>query len=368
MNTLQQLSIAGFKSIREMDDLELKPLNVLIGANGAGKSNLISFFRMLNFAMTGSLGTYLGDAGYANSLLHFGAQRTPQMSATLRFKTPAGVNSYIFRLAHAAGDKLLFTEESVEWHAEGYATPKKILLGMGHLESALNDKQWQDDTTVKIVRRLLGATRVYQFHNTSATAHLRNKSEVDNNRYLFDNGGNLAAMLFYLKNRHRDIYDTIEDTIRQVAPFFDEWVLEPDKLNPRFIGLSWREMGTPTELGAHQLSDGSLRFMALATLLSLPANDLPGIIIIDEPELGLHPTAIQVLAGLLRAASTRAQVIVSTQSVTLVNQISAEDVIVVEREDGQSVFRRLDSPSLQDWLSQYALGELWEKNVLGGRP
>jgi predicted ATPase len=215
---------------------------------------------------------------------------------------------------------------------------------------------------------LLSGARFFQFHDTSATASLRNKCEIDQNRHLFDHGGNLPAVLFYLKERHRTTYDIIVDIVRQVAPFFDEFVLEPDKLNPQFMSLRWREKKTPHELGVHQLSDGSLRFMALATLLNLPAGDIPGILIIDEPELGLHPAAIQVLAGLLQAASTRSQVIVSTQSVTLINQMDAEDVIVVEREGGQSVFRRPEASGLQDWLSDYALGELWEKNVIGGRP
>lgn len=368
MVTLQDLSIAGFKSVRELRNLEFRDLNVLIGANGAGKSNLISFFRLLNFAMTGALSTYVGKAGGASSLLYFGAQRTPQMSATLRFRTDQGVNSYLVRLAHAAGDNLLFTEERVEWQPSGSAQPQSILLGMGHQESALNDKSRQNDPTVRFVRKLLSATRVHQFHDTSPTAHLRNKCEIDRNRYLMEDGGNLAAMLFYLRERQRDAYDMVLDTVRQVAPFLDDLVLEPDRLNPQVIGLRWREKGATQELVAHQLSDGSLRFMALATLLSLPAGELPGILIVDEPELGLHPAAVQVLAGLLRAAAARTQVIVSTQSVTLVNQMEVDDVIVVGREDEQSVFHRLDVAGLQDWLSDYALGELWEKNVLGGRP
>ena len=368
MITLQQLSIAGFKSIRELNGLELKPLSVLVGANGAGKSNLISFFRLLNSAMTGSLRTYVGQAGYASSLLHFGPQRTQQISATLRFRADEGVSSYFLGLGYGAEDSLLFTEESVQWQPDGGSTTEKISLGQGHQESRLLDEKCLRHSTVKFTRALLAATRVYQFHDTSATAQVRSKSEVDNNRFLHNNGGNLPAMLFYLQQRHRETYELIVDTIRQVAPFFDDLVLEPDRLNPRFIGLRWREKGTTAELGAHQLSDGSLRFIALATLLNLPTKDLPGLIIIDEPELGLHPAAIQVLAGLLQAASARAQVIVSTQSVTLVNQLSVENVLVVEREGGQSVFKWLDPASLTDWLSEYALGELWEKNVLGGRP
>jgi len=271
-------------------------------------------------------------------------------------------------LSHAAEDSLIFTEEAVTWHEDGHPRPDRTVLGFGVEKTLLNDPDRRADPKVRVVRALLSGARVYQFHDTSATSPLRNKSEIDQNRYLLDHGGNLPALLYYIRLWRRDTYDLIVDTVRQVAPFFEEFVLEPDKLNPRFISLRWREKGTPHELGVHQLSDGSLRFMALATLLCLPAGDLPGIVIIDEPELGLHPAAIQVLVGLLQGASARAQVIVSTQSVTLINQMDPEDVIVVEREAGQSVFHRPDARGLQDWLSEYALGELWEKNVIGGRP
>jgi predicted ATPase len=318
--------------------------------------------------MTNSLKEYVARAGYANSLLHFGSQQTKQISASLAFRMDGGTNTYELKLSHAAEDSLIYTEEAVVWHKDGYPRPDRTVLGFGVEKTLLNDPQRQTDPKVKVVRGLLAGARVYQFHDTSATAPLRSKCEIDQNRQLFDHGGNLPAVLFYLKERHQTTYDIIVDIVRQVAPFFDEFVLEPDKLNPRFMALRWREKGTPHELGVHQVSDGSLRFMALATLLNLPAGDMPGILIIDEPELGLHPAAIQVLAGLLQAASTRSQVIVSTQSVTLINQMEAEDVIVVERESGQSVFRRPEAGGLQDWLSDYTLGELWEKNVIGGRP
>jgi predicted ATPase len=368
MNMLQRMSLAGFKSIREMRELEFRPLNVLIGANGAGKSNLISFFKLLNFTMTNALKTYVAKAGYANSLLHFGSQHTKQIAASLGFRMDGGTNTYEVKLSHAAEDSLIFTEEAVSWQRDGYARPDRTVLGFGVEKTLLNDSARREDPKVRVVRALLSAARVYQFHDTSATSPLRSKCAIDENRYLMDQGGNLPAVLFYLKLRHPDTYGLIEDIIRQVAPFFDGFVLEPDKLNPRFIAVRWRERGTPHELEVHQLSDGSLRFMALATLLNLPEGDMPGIVIIDEPELGLHPAAIQVLVGLLQAASTRAQVIVSTQSVTLINQMDAADVIVVEREGGQSVFHRPDATGLEDWLSDYALGELWEKNVIGGRP
>lgn len=368
MNQLHRMSLSGFKSIREMRDLEFKSLNVLIGANGSGKSNLISFFKLLNFGMTNSLREYVARAGYASSLLHLGPQQTKQIAATLEFRMERGTNTYELKLSHAAEDSLIYTEEAVTWHEDGHQRPQKTILGFGVEKTLLNHPHRQKIATVRVVRGLLSGTRVYQFHDTSANSPLRGKWKVDDNRYLFDHGGNLAPVLFYLRERHPDTYEMVLSMLRLAVPFFEDFALQPDRLNPSVIDLRWREKGTAYELGPHQLSDGTLRFMALVTLLNLPADELPGILIIDEPELGLHPAAIGLLADLLRVASNSAQVIVSTQSVTLLDQMNCEDVIVAERAGGQSVFRRLDESALRDWLTDYSLGDLWQKNVLGGRP
>lgn len=368
MNLLQRISLSGFKSIRELKDLELRPLNVLIGANGAGKSNMVSFFKLLNFAMTNSLKEYVARAGYANSLLHHGSQQTRQIAASLAFRMEGGTNIYELKLSQAAEDSLIFTEEAVTWHRDGYEKSVRTVLGFGVEKTLLNDRSRQNDPKVKVVRTLLAGARVYQFHDTSTGAPLRSKWRIEDNRYLFDHGGNLAPVLYYLWEQKRSTYDLIVSTIQQGVPFFGDFALQPDRLNPSVIDLRWREKGAAYEFGPHQLSDGMLRFMALVTLLSLPPEDRPGIIIIDEPELGLHPSALGIIADLLAVASASAQIIVSTQSVTLVNQMSPDDIIVVERADGQSVFRRLEHGGLQDWLSEYSMGELWEKNVLGGRP
>lgn len=367
MDTLESISLSGFKSIRDLKDLRFKPLNVLIGANGVGKSNLISFFRMLNFAMTGALREYVARSGYADAILYFGAGQTQQLSGTLDFRTTQGLNCYGFRLAHAAGDTLIYTDEHVEFHRPGKATPRHVSLGVGHQESALSARTALDTTAV-LVRNLLRSTKVYQFHDTSPESKLRGKWRIDDNRLLFDHGGNLASILYWLQQTKPDLYDLIVATISQGAPFFGGFVLEPDRLNPNVIDLRWKERGSRHEFGPHQISDGTLRFMALVTLLCLPQESLPKILLIDEPELGLHPAAINILADLMRTASASSQLLVSTQSVTLVNQFEVDNILVAEREDDQSTYRWLDANRLTSWLEDYALGELWEKNLLGGRP
>ncbi|MBM4049829.1 MAG: DUF2813 domain-containing protein [Planctomycetes bacterium] len=367
MDRLQRIEIEGFKSIRMMD-LELRPLNVLIGANGAGKSNLVSYFRMLNYMSTGALQEFVGRAGGADSLLHFGAKRTPQMSATLNFETDTGTSTYHHRLVHAALDSLIFAEERTVFLRPGARSPQETILGSGHKESLLPSRAQQDDRTSRVFHHLLRGCQVFQFHDTSETAYIRGKRNIDDNRFLYDNAGNLAAVLYRLQQTKPEYYRRIVAAIQQIAPFFRDFDLAPDALNPKLILLNWRARDPEFLFGPHQLSDGTLRTMALFTLLLQPEEDLPRVILLDEPELGLHPSAIQLLGSLLRSVATHHQVIVATQSVAFVDQFDPGDVVVVELRENSSEFQRQDSEKLKDWLEQYSLGELWQKNVIGGRP
>ncbi|AQS59183.1 AAA family ATPase [Desulforamulus ferrireducens] len=377
---LYNIKLDGFKSIKSMN-MNLKPLNVLIGANGAGKSNFISFFKMLNYAMSGYLQGYIGESGGADSLLHYGSRYTPKLTATLHFDTKSGENIYYLCLTSAAQDTLIFTDEAISFTKKGTVKAPLVSLGAGHKESELinliEGKSRAKTTkinikTAKVIKAIMERWRVYHFHDTSAQAKIKKIGYIHDNYYLRSDAGNLAAFLYMLKETKVDYYKRIVSTIRLMAPFFDDFVLQPSRYNENNILLNWREKDSPPEsiFGPHQLSDGTLRMMALVTLLLQP--DLPELIIVDEPELGLHPYAINVLASLLKTVSAKTQIIVSTQSVSLVDQLDPEDFIVVDREitaEGyKSVFRRLSRDDLQEWLDEYTLGQLWEKNVLGGRP
>jgi predicted ATPase len=216
-----------------------------------------------------------------------------------------------------------------------------------------------------VYQDLLG-WKIYHFHDTSDGARVKQRGDIEDNRLLQPDAGNLAAFLYWMQQKKHEHFNRIEHTIRQVAPFFGGFRLGPSQQRPDQIRLEWKEQGQEGTLGPNALSDGTLRFMCLVALLLQP--DLPQVILLDEPELGLHPAAITLLAEMLSAAAERTQVIVATQSVPLVNQLAAEDLVVVERREGLSVFNRLVSKDLEPWLNDYALGELWEKNILGGRP
>ncbi|WP_374578228.1 AAA family ATPase [Phenylobacterium sp.] len=367
---LTRAEIRGFRSV-EAQDIEFSNLDVLIGPNGAGKSSVIGFLQMLGYMLSSESGldSFVGGAGGASQLLHDGPKRTPQIEAQITVSTRQGLNDYRFRLGYAANDTLIFLEEKCRFSSAARKNPneKWIDLGVGHRSPQLLKASNGEDVgkTKRTILRLMQGLRVYQFHDTSRDSRLKQKSPVDDVRYLRSDAGNLGSFLRHMRNYSRDHYDRIVDTLRLVAPFFDDFVLEPT--NGRVL-LQWRERGTEFEFGPDQISDGTLRLMALLTLLLQPPDTLPPMIIIDEPELGLHPAAVRLVAGILKATSLTHQCLVATQSPLLLNEFDPEAVLVVERKGRATDIRRLHPEMLTQWLDEYQLSDLWDMNVLGGRP
>ncbi len=370
MAILRRVILKGFKSIKDMD-LELRPLNVLIGANGAGKSNLVSFFKMLNEMMAGRLQQFIAGAGRAQSVLFYGPKQTPQMEATLEFEDEHGVASYYQRMFHTAGDTLAFSDEWVELTSHK-GQGRSIRLGTGHLETQIGAGKYAVDATARALAEFVAGCRVYHFHDTSPTSRVRQYGYIGDKRQLLTDGGNLAAFLLRIRDENNgSVYERIVSTIRLIAPFFDDFDLRPSgqsDADRKDLCLNWGDKSSDQIFGPHQLSDGTLRAMCLIALLMQPDDELPSLIIVDEPELGLHPYALSVVASLFKKASHHTQVLVSTQSTTFLDHFDAEDVIVVNREGKESQFVRPDAGSLRSWLDEYSLGEVWEKNVIGGGP
>lgn len=365
---LRRIALNGFKSIKSMD-LDLGAMNILIGANGAGKSNLISFFKLLNEMMGGRLQQYIAISGRAQSLLHFGPKVTPQIEAQLEFEVGNGIDTYLMRLFYAAGDTLIFAEESLKFLRKGYQKSKKVEWGAGHQETNIQKQAEKGDKEAKVLRHLLNHCRVYHFHDTSSSARIQQYSYVDDNRWLMPDAGNLAAFLLRLREENGgSAYKRIVSTIRLIAPFFHDFELEPTGPGKREVILNWRHKESDQLFGPHQFSDGTLRVICLITLLLQPEDQLPGLIIVDEPELGLHPYALNIIAGLFGKASHHTQVLISTQSSVFLDNFEPEDVIVVNRVGRESEFKRLGAKELDTWLEEYSLGEIWEKNVIGGGP
>ncbi len=369
MQMLRRVVLGGFKSIRSMD-LELRPLNVLIGANGAGKSNFVSFFGMINAVIGEKLQLYVAKSGRAPCLLHYGPKVTNQVEARLEFEDREGSTTFDLRLAYAAGDTLVFAEETLGWKLPNANGPPGVVpLGGGGQESRIRAAAQRGDVTARVLINLINGCRIYHFHDTSSTARVMQFCYVGDNRTLLSDGGNLAAFLYRLQNQDEGFaYNRIVSTVRAIAPYFDDFALEPDSANPKEIMLNWRERESDMLFGPHQLSDGTLRAIFLVTLLLQPEEDLPGLVIIDEPELGLHPYALNVIASLVQMASHHCQVLVSTQSSSFLDNFDPEDIVVVDRKGKESVFTRPTVSTLESWLEEYSLSEVWEKNVIGGGP
>jgi len=354
---LNKIVIKGYKSIKECE-LDLKNINVLIGANGAGKSNLLSLFEMLEKILARELSFYVQRKG-VNPLLYNGKEVTDSIFVEFDY----GALVYSFKLEWTEQDRLYFREEQV--NVDG----KNILYEGGYSESlilnAIRDARVHGAIPHDI---LIPNWRVYQFHNTSPSSRIKAENNVADCENLLHDASNLAAFLYNLQENHSAEYRKIIKAIQRIAPFFKDFVLKPKEQNNAQIVLRWKQKDYDGVLIPSQFSDGTLRFICLATLLLQPEELQPAIIIIDEPELGLHPYAMTIFVELVKKVALKKQVILATQSAELLDHFEAEDVIVVDRTANGSKFERLDAKKLTAWLDDdYSLGELWNKNLFGGR-
>ncbi len=351
---IERMTIRGFKSIREMNDLELKDINILIGANGAGKSNFISIFGFLIKMAHGELDHYVKRMGGAGRVLHFSGKFSEELAVRVDFER--GYCNSIFDLG--VNDRL------------------EILVERGHIQDQIDTVRvattppgYQDTGGPTSLRKFYKAIikfKVYHFHDTTFSSRIRATSDTVEMDTLLSDGANLAAFLYYLQEKHPGHLDCIEKAVRSIAPFFQRFLLKPDPDTERYIRLRWHHVGAEEAFDVSDLSDGTLRFIALAALLLQP--NPPPTIIIDEPELGLHPAAIAQLAAMMHQVAPEVQIIAATQSPTFASYFGWQDFIVVERENDASTFRRLTEEEVKPWLDEFSMGAIWEMNLIGGQP
>ncbi len=361
---IEKIGICNYKSIREVS-IPLGKINILIGENGAGKSNFISFFEMVKAIYDQRLGSYMLSNGGINAQLHRGLKHSKSMEGLIDYDNR---NAFFFTLCPGVGEKAFIAETGDYFNTNGDSTKNykiwnKMNWDKDVEESEISEKKYP---RAKYIRALLESFIVYHFHDTSKTSSMRQPCPIGDNATLRHDASNLPAVLFRLQQTDIGAYRLIEATVRSVAPYFKCFKLAPMLTDESRIKLEWEEQDSDMYLDASSLSDGTLRFIALATLLL--QTKLPETIIIDEPELGLHPAAMVKLSAMIKKASTKAQIIIATQSVTLISNFSIDDLIIVGRNDNQSTFHRLDENDFSQWLEEYSIGELWEKNIIGGRP
>lgn len=368
MVRLSRMSFSGWKQFRQVENFEPGNLNVFIGVNGSGKSNLLELFKFLRHIVaspSGKLQSYLTANGYASSLLHYGNSITKEMSVNLEITTDVGKNDYSFELIFAKPNKFIFKSESYLFkptQSRGEFNQTKKSCGEGHDEAKLPEIS---NPFANAITGFIRKIYMFQFHNTDQTADIRLPSPEEHRSYLMQNGENISSVLHYLSKEFPLQFKRITSALRYVFPFFEEFSFAV--LNKQ-VQVNWKEEDYHYEFELSQASDGMLRTICLFTLLLLPDEMLPEIILIDEPELGLHPSAVGVLAELLQSLSKRKQIFICTQSIQLVDMIPLENIIVIERTGGKSTLKRPDLESLENWRAHYSNSEIWDKNLIGGRP
>jgi predicted ATPase len=352
---MDYIEIKGYKSIKNQR-IDFRNINILIGANGSGKSNFISFFEFLNKLYNRNLQEYISLKGGENKILFEGKEVTDEIYFKTEFDK--GLNGYSATIK-AGEESLIFTDERLIYNQRdgkninNYGTEARIKV--------------TDDFRAKDVIEYLDSFRKYHFHDTGTKSPFTQMSNIENDiYYLYENGENLSAFLYNIQNENRIIYNRIVATIQSIAPYFSDFFFQPNKEN--YMRLQWKDKFSNVVYGANDLSDGTIRFIALTTLFMQP--ELPATILIDEPELGLHPAAISKLSGLIKSVSEKnCQVILATQSTDLISHFSPEDILTVDQVNGESIFKRLDSDSLAVWLDDYTVDDLWKRNIISsGQP
>ncbi len=360
-DSLDKLTIRGFKSIRELKDFELKNLNIFIGANGAGKSNLISFFQMLKSHVEDNLKYYVAENGGIGDILRNGRKITKKMEFEICFESL----SLRLRITPGSGENYSMSQVTAFYHADDSYESEFASTESNDLQVAEGSGTETNEKYSRYIDEIVNSWKIYHFHDTSLTAFMRHAEIIENNKYLRHDASNIAPYLLRLRNEEPSAYHKILSACRFVTPFLDDFLLEPQKFGPKTkVSLTWKTKNSDYPMQPYHLSDGTIRFICLATALVQP--DLPSMIIIDEPDLGLHPDAIHILSELIKSAAKKSQIIVTTQSPLLLDEFSIEDIVVVKRQDGQSTFERLQYKEFEGWLEEFSVGELWTMNVIQG--
>ena len=355
---LDKLQINGYKSIANLE-IEFLNVNILIGANGVGKSNFIGFFNFVRKIIDKELELYVAQLGGANKMLHFGKKVTSQLSFDLEFSP----NRYRVVLQATDDDKLIFSTE--ETYID--SSHKNFLASnVGNKESVLPIYDKNGYGVNQYVMRYIKDWKVYHFHDTSKSSPMKQACNINDYYSLAVDGHNLPAFLYFIKIHHEKAYIQIVRTIQRVAPFFQDFILEPDVANKDMIRLRWKHKASELYFDVNDLSDGTIRFICLTTLLLQP--NLPTIILLDEPELGLHPYALQILASLFKVVSNKTQIIASTQSSIFADFFDIEDIIIADTKENATIFHKLDTEKYKEWFEEYSVGEMWQKNLIGGVP
>lgn len=353
---MDSISVKGYKSFKDIT-VPLNTINILIGANGAGKSNFLSLFELVGNAYEGFLARTVAQSGGVDKLLHLGRKVTDRISIEVK----EDKNSYVLNLMESDG-RLIVENEKLGYSSNSDNNYTYQIISNFKPEIALKD--YHGAGRGDYIKKYMSQIKKFHFHDTGRTSPFTGESNIVNDSYLlYSKGENLAAFLYGIMTKYPIVYKRIVNVIQSVAPFFHDFYLIPNESGG--VRLQWKDKFSEMIYGPNELSDGTIRFIALTILFMQP--HLPKVIVIDEPELGLHPVAIEKLAGLIKIAANRGtQVIAATQNAELISNFRPEDILTVDQQDGQSHIHRLNADELSLWLNDYTLGDLWKQRIIRG--
>lgn len=376
------LNVQGYRRLRKVT-LDLAEFNVLIGANGVGKSSILEVMHLLAGSATGGLDARISQAGGISSLLTQDGSTEVIKLGLERPVTSAEPLNYHVNLASSGIGYAISLEQLSQFQVDTQTELKLIDATAGHVryfdkQRKFVEPNWEyrpEETALSQVPKmykvpenfrhlLASATEIYHTLDVSTRAPVRTPQSLQPASTPGRNGETLLSCLYALREDHADRYEAVMDALRAAFPTFER--LELPTVAAGSVTLRWKDRNFKNPIYPHQLSEGTLRFLWLATLLQSPG--LPKVTLIDEPEVSLHPEMLQLLTELMREAASRTQLIVATHSDRFVRFLKPDELVVCDLGGhGGTLVRRADELDLDKWLADYALDELWSMGRLGGR-
>lgn len=376
MTTLKRLRVRGYRRLFDVD-LPMKPFSVLIGKNGSGKTSFLETLSLLAASCNGQLAARISDLGGIGDIV------TRERATAIEFDLSSPVEGqspldYNLRI-EPRGQGYWIQQESLT-QDRGKSNPfKYIESSQGNVryfdmnQSGLVRPDWavnQLETALAQVpkmfrepeelRRMLAGTTFYASLNVAPRSPVRLPQQMRPATLPGSQGEDLVPCLYSLRENDPDRFEVLEDTLSAAFPDFERLAFPPAAAG--MLAMTWKDKNYSRPMYMHQLSEGTLRFLWLATLLG--SRDLPAITLLDEPEVSLHPELQRLLVQLMREASARSQIVVATHSDRLVRFLKPEELLVVETEGGAARLTWADTMEIEDWLADYSLDELWRMRRL----
>ena len=384
MNTFERLTIQGFRRLFSAE-VEMRPLTVMIGANGVGKSSFLEIFSLLAASAKGQLQSKISELGGLGQILTLDRADSVSISLLMPIENQKPIN-YSLEIATKGQFYEIGSETLIQQRNPDAPQPFKSIESRGldvkyfnPEDGKLQRPNWQHnpyETSLAQVPKMYREPETFRQNlascsfykawelNLAPQSPIRLPQSMRPATLPGSKGEDLVSCLYYLRETDRNRFEIIEDTLAAAFPDFERLSFPPVAAGT--LAMTWKERNFSDPFYMHQLSEGTLRFLWLITLLQ--SRDLTAVTLIDEPEVSLHPELLQLLADAMREASQRTQLIVTTHSDRLIGFLKPKEVLVCNAEDGLTTLAWADSIDLEHWLKDYSLDQLWAMNIIGGRP